>query len=149
MIAPNEDSPGRNGRHRAANVAPPVALEILPEERLRREIEDPDREAAFLKWLDDGLAGRGDRGQNANAGRLYAEARKLVGSQVELNVKITNMVGAPVSVARRAVEAMSMVEAMDEHDEARLAVRVLTEYCERHGLAVPSFPARLVAQVMP
>jgi hypothetical protein len=135
-----------NGHPRSITAMPGPLIGVTSDDRLRLAMEDPERERVFLKWLDDGLAGRGERGQIANAGRLYAEARKLVGTQVELSVKITNLIGATVDRARYSVEAVQRVETMDEHAKARLAVRVLTEYCESHGLAVPSFPARLLSQ---
>lgn len=103
----------------------------LPDERLRLAMEDPDREALFLRALDVGL-----KNCDRTAVRTYAEARKIVGTQVDLSLTIINTVGAPPDEARAAVDMLRRVKDASPEEAARAALEEIDQYCRERGLTL-------------
>lgn len=100
-------------------------------EGLRAWLCDPGIEdlwkAAFLARL---------RHAERDAVRLYAEARKLVNSQVDMAVFVLQTVGAPASEARAAVDSQRNVAALAQDRPAMAAklARWLDEYRTENGM---------------
>ena len=66
--------------------------------------------------------------------------------KADLNVLILNSVGAPVDLAKRAVEMSQRVSSASPEDIARAALEALDDYCRERGLTVEEARASLAVR---
>ena len=103
---------GAGGRTGLSAMTRGVALAFG--EEVREELAKPAYRDLFFAGMRTGLA-ECDR----TCMRLYAEAHRLVGQQVNLSVLILNELGAPASEAKSAVMAVQDASRMDDRTKAR------------------------------
>lgn len=136
----NGDVPrGGKGARGLMAIATKGLASVAPD-LLRERLCEPEFVEKFLASLEAGV-GSCDR----TCMRLYAEAVKLVGSQVELSVQIVNQIGAQPGEARGYVERGRDAEtlAADEHALAARLAGWLADYASRNGTSVEAVFARL------
>lgn len=117
-----------------------LALVESANDRLLAELADKDFEERFIAALKSGVM-HCDR----TCMNLYAQMRKLVGTQVELAVNVVNLIGASPDKARSAVRAMERVEGLSEIQAIRKCCAAVSEYSRRNGLKEPEFDASLTS----
>lgn len=97
-------------------------LAALAPDLIRERLCEPEFTEHFLASLEAGV-----RQCDRTCMRLYAEALKLVGQQINLAVAITAEIGVSVPVARGAVESMERAKGMTVRQRLEMHARALRE----------------------
>lgn len=123
MSAASFDSPVHGGMGARGLMAQATkGLAALAPDLIRERLCEPEFIEHFLASLEAGV-----RQCDRTCMRLYAEALKLVGQQVDLSVMIVNQIGVQPAVARASVESLERAKLKSPRQRAEIHAKALRE----------------------
>ena len=133
-VAPNGNGDGRNAAIDAAlalnggngglrpRSALAAACDMLPRQRLVLAMEDAELESWFVDSIRAGVR-RGDR----TAMRIYAEAREIVGTKLDMARAIVDALGVGVQIAKANNESIERAKMLSPRQRLEAHARALRE----------------------